>query len=172
MTVSMTMPLALSPIDATPEKETREPPREAWYCAKSAGRLAFGAMESVTILGEKILIGRKRSGGLFALRDRCPHRGAPLSHGHFDGASVTCPFHGWRGSAPDGQCKAMPALVHDDDADPGRMKTQKLIRSARMTASFGFTWASSQPMPPPVLELMAQRALLAALRFRCWSTLR
>jgi phenylpropionate dioxygenase-like ring-hydroxylating dioxygenase large terminal subunit len=159
MTVSMTMPLPLSPTDATPEKESREPPREAWYCAKSAGRLAPGAMESVTILSEKILIGRKRSGGLFALRDRCPHRGAPLSHGRFDGASVTCPFHGWRFGA-DGQCQAMPALVHDDDADPGRIKT----RSFPVCEDDGIIWIYMGIQPahaPPVPELMAQRAPLS-----------
>ena len=32
---------------------------------------------------------------VFALRDRCPHRGGPLSQGIVHGACVTCPLHDW-----------------------------------------------------------------------------
>jgi nitrite reductase (NADH) small subunit len=32
---------------------------------------------------------------VFALDDRCPHRGGPLSEGIVHGASVTCPLHNW-----------------------------------------------------------------------------
>jgi nitrite reductase (NADH) small subunit len=31
----------------------------------------------------------------FALEDRCPHRGGPLSQGIVHGTSVTCPLHNW-----------------------------------------------------------------------------
>jgi nitrite reductase (NADH) small subunit len=32
---------------------------------------------------------------VFALADRCPHKGGPLSDGIVHGTSVTCPLHGW-----------------------------------------------------------------------------
>jgi nitrite reductase (NADH) small subunit len=32
---------------------------------------------------------------VFALHDRCPHKGGPLSQGIVHGAQVTCPLHGW-----------------------------------------------------------------------------
>lgn len=32
---------------------------------------------------------------VFALRDRCPHKGGPLSQGIVHGRQVTCPLHGW-----------------------------------------------------------------------------
>jgi len=32
---------------------------------------------------------------VFALADRCPHKGGPLSDGIVHGAAVTCPLHGW-----------------------------------------------------------------------------
>ncbi|TRZ70497.1 MAG: nitrite reductase (NAD(P)H) small subunit [Rhodocyclaceae bacterium] len=32
---------------------------------------------------------------VFALDDRCPHKGGPLSQGIVSGARVTCPLHGW-----------------------------------------------------------------------------
>ena len=32
---------------------------------------------------------------VFALRDRCPHKGGPLSQGIVYGTSVACPLHDW-----------------------------------------------------------------------------
>ncbi len=32
---------------------------------------------------------------VFALEDRCPHKGGPLSDGIVHGTSVTCPLHAW-----------------------------------------------------------------------------
>ncbi|MGB8363855.1 MAG: nitrite reductase small subunit NirD [Rhizomicrobium sp.] len=32
---------------------------------------------------------------VFALKDKCPHRGGPLSQGIVHGGHVTCPLHGW-----------------------------------------------------------------------------
>lgn len=32
---------------------------------------------------------------VFALEDRCPHRGGPLSDGIVHGHRVTCPLHNW-----------------------------------------------------------------------------
>jgi nitrite reductase (NADH) small subunit len=32
---------------------------------------------------------------VFAVRDRCPHKGGPLSAGLVHGGKVTCPLHNW-----------------------------------------------------------------------------
>lgn len=32
---------------------------------------------------------------IFAIPDRCPHRGGPLSEGIVHGHKVTCPLHNW-----------------------------------------------------------------------------
>lgn len=54
---------------------------------------------------------------VFALRDRCPHRGGPLSQELVVGAAVTCPLHGWtldfasgRAHAPDHGCAVRYAV--------------------------------------------------------------
>jgi nitrite reductase (NADH) small subunit len=43
---------------------------------------------------------------VFALLDRCPHKGGPLSQGIVFGDSVACPLHNWTISLVDGQAKA------------------------------------------------------------------
>ena len=49
-----------------------------------------------------------RTGGdeVFALLDRCPHKGGPLSQGLVFGRSVACPLHSWTIALADGQAAA------------------------------------------------------------------
>lgn len=42
-----------------------------------------------------IALFRTREDRVFALDDRCPHRGGPLSQGIVHGTCVTCPLHDW-----------------------------------------------------------------------------
>lgn len=37
----------------------------------------------------------RTSNGIFAVVDKCPHRGGPLSQGIVHGCQVNCPLHGW-----------------------------------------------------------------------------
>jgi nitrite reductase (NADH) small subunit len=46
--------------------------------------------------GGDIALFRTSSDEVFALRDRCPHKGGPLSQGMVHGNQVTCPLHGWK----------------------------------------------------------------------------
>jgi nitrite reductase (NADH) small subunit len=41
-----------------------------------------------------IAIFRTATDAVFALDDRCPHKGGPLSEGIVHGTQVTCPLHG------------------------------------------------------------------------------
>lgn len=36
------------------------------------------------------------AGRIYALDNCCPHAGGPLGEGTLDGATVECPWHGWR----------------------------------------------------------------------------
>ena len=45
---------------------------------------------------EDISVFRNDAGEVFALHDKCPHRGGPLSQGIVHGRSVTCPLHNWK----------------------------------------------------------------------------
>jgi nitrite reductase (NADH) small subunit len=42
-----------------------------------------------------IAVFRTASDEVFALLDRCPHAGGPLSQGIVHGKAVTCPLHNW-----------------------------------------------------------------------------
>lgn len=45
--------------------------------------------------GRDVALFRTGDDRVFALRDRCPHKGGPLSQGIVAGDAVTCPLHGW-----------------------------------------------------------------------------
>lgn len=45
--------------------------------------------------GIDIAVFRNAEDEVFALEDRCPHKGGPLSQGIVHGRKVTCPLHGW-----------------------------------------------------------------------------
>jgi phenylpropionate dioxygenase-like ring-hydroxylating dioxygenase large terminal subunit len=97
-------------------EDSAAPLREAWYYAASGRQLRRGRVLARVMLGEPVLIGRDRDGAVFALRDICPHRGMPLSAGHFDGREIECCYHGWRFAA-DGHCTAIPSLVEGQAFD-------------------------------------------------------
>ncbi len=42
-----------------------------------------------------IAIFKTADGRIFALWDKCPHKGGPLSQGIVHGEQVTCPLHNW-----------------------------------------------------------------------------
>ncbi|GGA35034.1 nitrite reductase small subunit NirD [Pelagibacterium lentulum] len=51
---------------------------------------------------------------VYAIEDRCPHRGGPLSQGIVHGAQVTCPLHNWVFSLETGEAQG---------ADEGQVRT-------------------------------------------------
>ena len=53
-----------------------------------------------------IAVFRSDDDKVFALLDRCPHKGGPLSQGIVFGESVACPLHNWTIGLADGCAKA------------------------------------------------------------------
>lgn len=60
-------------------------------------------IDDIPVLGSRVVssaegeiaVFRTESNAIFALQDRCPHKGGPLSQGIVHGQKVTCPLHGW-----------------------------------------------------------------------------
>ena len=101
--------------------EMAGPPTELifgdWYPAMRAGELRVGKMRTTMLLGVPLVLGRKKDGRIFAMRDLCPHRGIPLSAGWFDGETVQCKYHGWRFEPCSGQCREIPSLTSHETLD-------------------------------------------------------
>lgn len=72
--------------------------------------------------GPPIAVFRTADDEIFALVDRCPHRGGPLSEGIVAGRTVACPLHNWiieldsgGAVAPDTGCAPRVAVRMVDD---------------------------------------------------------
>lgn len=72
-------------------------------------------VEDIPVLGSRrvarergmdVALFRNDAGGVFALLDRCPHKGGPLSQGIVFGNHVACPLHQWNIGLDDGCAKA------------------------------------------------------------------
>lgn len=63
--------------------------------------------------GMDVAVFRNSEDKVFALLDRCPHKGGPLSQGIVFGTSVACPLHNWKIGLCDGQ-----ALAPDEGCTP------------------------------------------------------
>jgi len=81
----------------------------------------IGALELIPPRGARVVktpqgciaVFRTHDDRVFALEDRCPHKGGPLSQGIVHGASVTCPLHNWVLSLETGEAQG---------ADSGRTR--------------------------------------------------
>ena len=85
-----------------------------WYPAVRSSAVHGNALVTAMLLEVPLVLGRTSEGQAFAMRDSCPHRGIPLSHGRFDGKTVECSYHGWRFEACSGQCVEIPSLTSQD----------------------------------------------------------
>jgi nitrite reductase (NADH) small subunit len=56
--------------------------------------------------GADVAVFRTADDRVFALLDRCPHKGGPLSQGIVFGEHVACPLHNWAISLVDGEARA------------------------------------------------------------------
>jgi nitrite reductase (NADH) small subunit len=72
-----------------------------------------GARCITTPLG-KVAVFRTATDEVYAIDDKCPHKGGPLSQGIVHGAQVTCPLHNWVFSLESGEAQG---------ADKGAVRT-------------------------------------------------
>ena len=66
----------------------------------------LGARRVARPAGLDVAVFRNSTDQVFALLDRCPHKGGPLSQGIVFGTSVACPLHNWTIGLEDGKAKA------------------------------------------------------------------
>ena len=127
---------------------------DAWYFTALSRDLKPGKLVHLELLGEPVVLGRSRGGQLFALRDVCPHRAAPLSAGRFHrdrsgDETIECPYHGWRFRA-DGACAAIPSLTADQQIDISRIRVRRY--AAVESQGLVFVWVGASPDGEPDLD--------------------
>lgn len=74
----------------------------------------LGSPDKIPKLGSRVVetargpvaVFKNGDGELFALLNRCPHQGGPLSEGIVHGRLVTCPLHSWHIQLDRGEAKA------------------------------------------------------------------
>ena len=66
----------------------------------------LGARRVARPKGMEVALFRSEDGQVFALLDRCPHKGGPLSQGIVAGHGVACPMHNWTISLDSGEARA------------------------------------------------------------------
>ncbi len=88
---------------------------------EEAGWLEVGPIDEIPRQGARVVrtpdgdiaVFRTLEDEIFALRDKCPHKGGPLSQGIVHDRKVACPLHDWKihldsgeAVAPDEGCAA------------------------------------------------------------------
>lgn len=103
--------------------------------------------KGVTLCGDKIALVRD-GGAAYALHDRCPHRGVPLSLGRkeFPG-TLSCPYHGWTYDLKDGE---LVAAITDGPQSPICGKAR--VATYPVAERLGMVWvyvpiADEEPHP-------------------------
>ena len=113
--------------------------------------------KAVMVLGEQIMLVRE-GGKVYALHDRCPHRGVPLSLGRreFPG-TLSCCYHGWTFDLRDGR---LVAAITDGPDSPicGKVAVQTYPVEERV----GLVWVFMGDGDPPPVEAEIPDELLAA----------
>ncbi len=79
-----------------------------WRVAIDASQLEDGRLTRVVVDDTPVLLVR-RGAEIFAIHDRCSHRGCSLSEGELEGEELVCACHGSRFSIRDGALRRGPA---------------------------------------------------------------
>jgi len=66
----------------------------------------LGARRVTRPQGVAVALFRTADDRVFALLDRCPHKGGPLSQGIVFGDAVACPLHNWAIQLSDGHARS------------------------------------------------------------------
>ncbi|AWA38833.1 nitrite reductase small subunit NirD [Pseudomonas sp. 22105] len=97
------------------------------------------ALEEINALGSRIIAGpkgdiaifRTSDDEVFALDDRCPHKGGPLSQGLIYGKRVACPLHNWQIDLQSGEAQVPDVgCAHHHPARVENGRVQLALRDA------------------------------------------
>lgn len=90
------------------DQTTFEERPSEWTVALADAAIGEAETKCVDVDGVSVLVTRQ-GGRVFALSDRCVHRGGPLHEGEIANGCVTCPWHGSTFRLEDGAVETGPA---------------------------------------------------------------
>ena len=93
-----------------PDQTVYDAGPDEWTEATPAGDLPAGQPTRVVVDETPVLLLRE-GGALYALHDRCSHRGCSLSDGELEGVEIVCACHGSRFDLRDGSVRQGPATA-------------------------------------------------------------
>ena len=70
-------------------------PDSNWFVIGTVGDIPKRGARTVRVRGREIAVFRAADDHVFALENRCPHKGGPLADGIVHGRKVACPLHNW-----------------------------------------------------------------------------
>lgn len=118
--------------------------RNYWYPVQWSSQVGEKPVP-VTVCGERLALVRDK-GAVYALHDRCPHRGVPLSLGRrqFPG-TISCPYHGWTYGVRDGR---LCAVITDGPSSPINGRVQVATYPVAERLGLVFVWiGDGEPHP-------------------------
>lgn len=101
---------------------------QGWTAVGAEADLADGEVRSAEADGTPVLLAR-HDGRIYAIHDRCGHRGCMLSDGDLDGHVITCSCHGSQFDIRDGTLLRGPATVSQPALDTREADGQIEVRS-------------------------------------------
>ena len=83
-----------------------------WVRVTSVAEAPPGSVQEVHAQGRVVALFNVE-GDFFAVDGICPHQGGPLGDGQLEGATVTCPWHGWQFNVRDGKSLLNPQIEQE-----------------------------------------------------------
>ena len=118
-----------------------------WYPVMRSRQLKEGKRRILTLFGQPLMFLRHK-GHAYALQDRCPHRGVPISMGRqeFPG-TWSCRYHGWTFDLKSG--KVVAALT---DGPNSKVCGKTGVRTYPVEERAGMIWIYNGIDTPPPIE--------------------
>jgi carbazole 1,9a-dioxygenase terminal dioxygenase component len=121
--------------------------RNHWYPARFSNEIAEGQAVTLKLLGESIIL-KRIDGKVYAIRDRCLHRGVPLSRklDCYTKDTITCWYHGYTYRVQTGEL--INILAVPDSRLIGRRKIATFPVQEAQGVVFVFVGDDTDRLPP------------------------